>query len=160
MYRFKADLDIIGINPVVAIPDRILKGVFKQANKDKGPIPVRGSVNGQPFKQTLVKFKGEWRFYVNTFMLKDSPDRIGEQIKIEIEFDPIERTIDPHPMLVLALQKNATARSSFENLPPSRKKEILRYIASLKSTKSVEQNIKRILDFLTGKGRFVGRDKP
>ncbi|PWT72252.1 MAG: hypothetical protein C5B59_16235 [Bacteroidetes bacterium] len=156
MYQFKATLDIIGINPFVSIPERILTGIFKQAAKNKGPIPICGTVNGHPFKQTLVKYGGNWRLYINTTMLKNSPNRIGEQIKIAVEFDPRDRTISPHPLLIEALSKNQDAKAAFEKLSPSRQKEIVRYIASLKSAKSVEKNIARAIDFLRGKGRFVG----
>jgi len=40
------------------------------------------------------------------------------------------------------------------------KKEIVRYIAHLKKEESVDKNIKKALLFLTGKERFIGRDKP
>jgi len=160
MNKFKADIKIIGINPFVFVPDRILKKIFKQAGKDKGPIPIRGTINGQPFKQTLVKYRGDWRLYINTTMLKNSPKRIGETIAIEVQFDPISRNIKPHPKLVLAFKENKDAKKIFDNLPPSRQHEIIRYISFLKTEESVIRNITRAIDHLVGKDRFVGRDKP
>jgi hypothetical protein len=77
IHKFQATIDIIGINPFVFIPENILKDIFKQAGKEKGPIPVKGTINAKPYKQTLVKFKGYWRLYINTTMLKNSPNRIG-----------------------------------------------------------------------------------
>jgi hypothetical protein len=59
--KFSAHLDIIGINPFVLLPDKILAFIFKQAGRDKGPIRVRGSVNGEPYRQTLVRHKGVWQ---------------------------------------------------------------------------------------------------
>ena len=160
MNKFKADIEIIGINPFVFVPDRILKNIFKQADKDKGPIPIRGTINGQPFKQTLVKYRGDWRLYINTTMLKNSPKRIGETVAIEVEFDPVSRNIKPHPKLILAFKQNKEAKKIFDNFPPSRQNEIIRYISSLKTEESVIRNIKRAIDHLVGKDRFVGRDKP
>lgn len=160
MNKFKADIEIIGINPFVFVPDRILKNIFKQADKDKGPIPIRGAINAQPFKQTLVKYRGDWRLYINTAMLKNSPKRIGETVTIEVEFDPISRTIKPHPKLVLAFKENKEAKKKFDNLPPSRQNEIVRYISFLKTEESVIRNIKKAIDHLVGKDRFVGRNKP
>ena len=89
MLKLKTELKIIGINPFVFLPDKILKSIFKQAGKDKGPIPVCGTINKNPFRQTLVKYSGDWRLYINTTMLKNSPKRIGEKVSIEIEFDPV-----------------------------------------------------------------------
>lgn len=160
MDQFKALIDIIGINPFVFVPESILANIFKQAGKDKGHIPVCGSVNGNPYMQTLVKYKGAWRLYINTNMLKNSPKRIGEEIDITIAFDPQDRTLTPHPKWVAALAKNKKAKTVFDQLSPSKQKEIIRYLAQLKSEESIKQNIEKALGFLMGKNRFLGRDKP
>jgi len=160
MDKFNSKLEIIVGNPFVFIPLKILKNIFQQANKDKGPIPVRGTINGKNYKQTLVKYSGDWRLYINMNMLKNSPKRIGETIDAEIEFDPSDRTIEPHPKLIKALADNKKANDVFKKLSPSRQKEIIRYISHLKTEKSVEKNVIRAINFLLGKDRFVGRDKP
>jgi hypothetical protein len=160
MNKFRADIEIIGVNPFVFVPDRVLKNIFKQGGKDKGPIPIRGTINGDPFKQTLVKYRGAWRLYINTTMLKNSPKRIGETVVIEVEFDPISRKIEPHPKLVFAFKENKEAKKIFDSLPPSRQNEIVRYISFLKTEESVIRNVKKAIDHLVGKDRFVGRDKP
>lgn len=160
MNSFEAVIDIIGINPFVFVPKRILQQVFKEAGKDKGPIPIEGTVNGKAFKQTLVKYRGDWRLYINTAMLNNSPKRIGERITITLSFDPVERTIVPHPKLLKALRSNAQARNVFEGLPASRQKEIVRYISFLKTEESIDKNVNKAIDFLLGNGKFVGRDRP
>ena len=158
MNRFKATLEIIGVNPFVFVPEKILNKIFKDANRDKQPIPVCGSIKGKSYKQTLVKFKGEWRLYINTTMVKDSPKKIGEEFEITIQFDPIDRTLSPHPKLLTALKKNKVAYKAFNDLSPSRQKEIIRYISNLKTEKSISDNIEKAIGFLNGKNRFVGRD--
>jgi hypothetical protein len=160
MHKFKSELKIIGINPFVFVPDKILKSLFTEAGKDKGPIPVRGTINDHPYKQTLVKYSGAWRLYINTTMLKNSPRRVGETILIKIEFDPVSRKIVPHPKLLKALKENKDAKKVFDKLPPSRQNEIIRYISNLKTETSVIRNINRAIDFLKGKGNFAGRAKP
>jgi hypothetical protein len=160
MYSFKATIDIIGINPFVFVPEKILQAIFKDAGKEKGHIPIHGSINGEPYKQTLVKYSGHWRLYINTTMLKDSPKRIGEKIKVTVAFDARDRSIAMHAKLVKALKANKPAQKVLEQLPPSRQKEIIRYIASLKTEASVDRNVQRAIDFLLGNGSFVGRDKP
>lgn len=160
MHKFKAALEIIGINPFVPVPDKLLKKLFRQAGRDKGAIPIRGTINGEKYTQTLVKFRGKWRLYVNTGMLKNSPLRIGETLEIEVAFDPSDRTIEPHPRLLKALNENPEAKRLFDGLPASRRKEIVKYISFLKTEKSIEKNVDRAMKFLLGKGRFIGRDKP
>jgi hypothetical protein len=157
-FAFEAQIEMIGINPFVFIPDTILQGLFAKAGKNKGPIPVRGTVNGDPFTQTLVKYAGAWRLYINTIMLKDSPKRVGEMINITISYDPVPRIIAMHPKLESALKKSKPAKKVFESLPPSRQKEIIRYISYLKSAAAVDRNVSRAIDFLLGKGGFAGRN--
>jgi hypothetical protein len=160
MTRFKAEIKIIGINPFVFVPDKILKAIFKQARKEKGHIPITGTINGKPYQQTLVKYGGEWRLYINTTMLKNSPKRIGEILELTASFDPVTREHQPPAAWVSALNANADAKKIFEQLPPSRRKEIVRYLANLKTEESRSRNIVRAINFLRGIERFVGRDKP
>jgi len=84
MKKFSAIIEIIGANPFVFLPERVLAAVLQKAGKDKGPIRVRGTINGDHYRQTLLRYKGAWRLYINGFMLKNSPKRIGEKIVIEI----------------------------------------------------------------------------
>jgi hypothetical protein len=160
MHRFKATLDIIGVNPFVYVPEQILEHIFAQAGKNKGHIPVCVEIDKSKHKQTLVKYSGDWRLYINTMILKNSPKRVGEIIDIAIEFDPADRSIKPHPEFLKALDQNREAKHVFENLSASRQKEIIRYISFLKSADSVTKNVQKAIGFLTGKNRFVGRDRP
>jgi len=123
MQKFKATLEIIGINPFVFVPQQILNVIFMQAKRNKGPIPVCGAINGKKYKQTLVKYSGEWRLYINTTMLPNSPKKISENIEVAIQFDTKVRTVIPHPKLVTALKKHKDAKKIFDNLPrPGQKK--------------------------------------
>jgi hypothetical protein len=160
MNFFSAEIFIIGVNPYVLPPEKILKQLFKQAQKDKGPVPVRGTLNGHKYKQTLVKYSGKWRLYLNTPMRKAAAIDVGDIARVKIEFDPSERTLTMHPKLKIALQKNKTALQVFTAQSPSRQKEIIRYINFLKTEESVDRNVKRAIAFLVGKERFVGRNKP
>jgi len=72
MQRFKAKLELIGINPFVFVPEEILSEIFQEAKKDKGHLPICGTVNDKKYLQTLVKYSGEWRLYMNTTMLSNS----------------------------------------------------------------------------------------
>lgn len=160
MKPFKAKIEIIGVNPFVFIPDGVLENLFKQAQKNKGPIPVNGTINGHPFIQTLVKFQDEWRLYINGPMLKISNTQLGDLIELTLAYDTTDRTIAMHPKLKDALSKNKEASTIFQSLRPSLQKEIVRYISFLKTEESIDKNVTRAIQFLLGKERFIGRDKP
>ncbi len=160
MHTFKANIEIIGINPFVFLPPAVLLAVCKAAKKEKGPVPVKGFINGAAFIQTLVKYSGHWRLYINGPMLKNSGTKLGDTVTIKIAFDPADRTESFHPKLKAALTANKTAHATFKKMPPSRQKEIKRYINHLKTELSVQQNIAKVMEHLLGNARFAGRDKP
>lgn len=160
MFSFEAKLEIIGVNPFVYLPDDILKGIFKVAGREIGFIPVKGTINALPYTQTLVKYSGEWRLYINMIMLKNSPKRIGEIITVTIDYDDADRIIPIHPKFQLALSQNPKAKEVFESLSPSRSQEIVRYLSRLKNEAVLDKNIQRAINFLLSKERFIGRDRP
>ncbi|MCD0478387.1 YdeI/OmpD-associated family protein [Chryseobacterium sp. LC2016-29] len=155
--QFTAKLEIIGINPFVFLPNEILNEIFEASGKDKSPIPVKGTVNNKEFRQNLMKYLGEWRLYINLTMLKDSPKRIGEMIEVFVEFDNVERIITMHPNLEKAIKENPVALQNFQNLIPSRKSELIRYINNLKNEASIQRNIEKIIRHLTGETDFFGK---
>lgn len=155
---FKAEIKIIGINPFVFIPVKTLEYIFKQAGKNKGQLPVIMKIDGHEFKQTLVKYAGDWRLYLNTPMRKAAKKDIGDNAIFEIEFDAEERLIEMNPKLEQALAGNKKAKDIFDSLAPYLQKEIVRYIGNLKTDESVEKNIKKAIGFLLGEERFIGRD--
>jgi hypothetical protein len=160
MYKFIAEIQIIGVNPFVFVPDEILSQIFEKAGKNKGHIPICGTINDKPYKQTLVRYSGDWRLYINTSMLKNSPKRIGESIQITIQVDTESREIKAPEKFIEALNSNPEAKKVFGHLSASGKLEIVRYLAALKTEDALHRNITRAILFLSGKGRFIGRDKP
>ncbi|MBB4805710.1 hypothetical protein HNP38_000982 [Chryseobacterium defluvii] len=155
--HFIAKLEIIGINPFVFVPEEILDTIFSASGKNKSPIPVRGTVNGKEFRQNLMKYLGEWRLYINLTMLKDSPKRIGETIEVSVEYDDTDRSIPIHPKLEQAIRESPVAQKNFENLIPSRRHELIRYINHLKTEESIQRNVDKILRYLNGETDFFGK---
>ena len=148
MAAFTARIKKLGINPVVDPPEAVLVEIFRQAGRTKGPIPVRGTMNGAEFIQTLVKYKGSWRLYLNARMLKESDTKVGDTVSIEVAFDPRPREVTVPKSLEDALRSDQEARAAFERLSPSRRKEINRYIGSLKTDESVDRNVAKIIRHL------------
>ncbi len=160
MQTFTAEIFIIGVNPYVTLPAALLQTVMKAAEKERGPIPVRLRINQKASTQTLVKYAGEWRLYLNGPMRKAAGKDVGDDVTIAIEYDAAERATPLHPKLNEALKKNKEAKEKFESLPPSRKKEIARYINNLKSEEAVDRNVERAVEFILGKQGFIGRSQP
>ena len=147
---FAAIIHKIGINPYVSVPEEVLSALFKQAKKSKGPIPVRGTIHGKPFLQTLVKYQGAWRLYINGEMRRAAGVDVGDRATLKVEYDPIPR-IEAIPLKFReALSNHKAAKSAFERLPASRQKEMLRYLNSMKTETSLQRNIEKIIRHLAG----------
>ena len=157
MLKFTARLEIIGINPFVFLPAEVLEKVFQGSGKAKGFIPVTGEVNAKTFKQTLLRYKGYWRLYINMEMLPNSPKRIGEQIDVSIRFDPQERVIATDPALIKALSNSPEAKK-FSIVSIRRRGKKLSGIFYL--LRRLRRDAEIAIGFLLGKNRFIGRDKP
>ena len=160
LIKFRAKIEIIGVNPFVFLPERVLYKVFMQAGKSKGKIPVRMKIDGHEFTQTLIKWSGAWRLYLNTPMRKAAKKDVGDVANFEIAYDPLERIVPMHPEFEKALLENKEAKKVFEGLRPSLQLEINRYLSYLKTEASVDRNVTKAIQFLLGNGRFVARDKP
>jgi antitoxin (DNA-binding transcriptional repressor) of toxin-antitoxin stability system len=150
MYTFSAQVRKIDINPYVQVPDETLLKLQKDARKEKGPIPVKGTLQGKPFLANVVRYRGMWRLYLNTDMRRAANADIGDQVTVAVQYDAIPRTVPVPRKFTLALSKNKRAKEAFEKLAPSRQKEILRYLKSLKQPQSLERNIEKIIGFLKG----------
>ncbi|MCH5717108.1 YdeI/OmpD-associated family protein [Niabella hibiscisoli] len=94
-------------------------------------------------------------------MLANSPQRIGEKLKVTIACNhatPPE--IKVPEVFEQALKKDKEAKVVYEQLAPYLRKEINRYLSGLKTQESISKNTIRAINFLKGKERFIGRDKP
>jgi hypothetical protein len=148
MSRFKALIQIIGINPYVAVPASI-----GRAFQMKGFIPVKIKVNGHPFLANLVPVGGNrHRLYLHGVMRKKAKADVGDKVVIEVAHDPKPRVEPMSPHLAEVLKVNGLAYQNWKYLSPSRKKELNRYLNRLKSDEAVRRTLSRIVKYLAGKG--------
>lgn len=150
MHTFSAKVDKIDINPYVQVPDDILLKLQQDARKEKGPIPVKGTLQGEPFLANVVRYRGMWRLYLNTPMRQAANVDVGDQVTIGLQFDSTPRKVPAPRKFTLALSKNKQAKEAFQKLAPSRQKEILRYLNGLKQPETLERNIEKVIQYLQG----------
>lgn len=159
MQKYSAKINIVNGNPYVEVPQKVLETIFKAFGKDKGQIPVRGKIDGADFTQTLVRYEGDWKLYVNMIMMKaagiefkmrEMPKLVGKEVTIEVEYDPVSRELPLNKDLKKALDKDSKAKNAYDELAPYRKHEINRYLSFLKTQEKTDLNIFRILQHLRG----------
>jgi hypothetical protein len=113
--HFSSNIKIIGINPCVDVPEDIIRYLLSSMGRKNGPIPVKGVINGIDFLQTIVKFKGAWRLYVNTQLRRDTGLKVGDYVDVILEFDPDPRIVPMPKELDDALSRNKEAGIAFIN---------------------------------------------
>src|SRR6266571_495110 len=129
------------------------------------PLPVLVRINGKPAVPWRINMmpigNGSFYLYLRGDVRKASGTKVGDRVRVEVGFDARYRNGPQHPVpsgFKAALQKNPEAMKNWEALIPSRKKEILRYFARLKSPKARARNLERALHVLSGRnGRFMAR---
>jgi hypothetical protein len=149
-HRFDARIRLIGINPYVRVPAAIVQALLRAAGKIAGPLPVQGTLQGAAFSANVVRYSGLWRLYLNLTMRRAAKAEVGDDVAVELRFDPTPRHLPVPRTFALALSSDAHAKAAFARLPPSRQKEILRYLGQLKRADTLARNIGKTLRFLHG----------
>jgi hypothetical protein len=73
---------------------------------------------------------------------------IDEEIEVTIRPDTEERIVEVPPALAEALDADPAVRAAFENLPPSKRKEMARQIADAKTDETRTRRLGKIIDAL------------
>ena len=146
--RFPATVHKLGINPCVDVPEPVVTQLLRAARRTSGPVPVRGTINKTPIVATVVKFQGDWQLYLNIEMRRASGVDVGDTVAVALRFDPVPRLLPIPAPLRQALGKNKRAKTTWDGLAPSHRREYLLYLNSLKTTESLERNVKKVIRLL------------
>ncbi|WP_439567159.1 YdeI/OmpD-associated family protein [Sphingopyxis sp.] len=161
--KFKAKIERKGINPYVRVSaaraQRIKAGWKK-------PLPVLVRVNEKPVDGAPVNMMpagdGGFFLYLDSRVRAASETEVGDLVDVWIVFDRSYRPGPQHPMpfeFASRLDSNPRAKMCWDGLTPSLQKEILRYLASLKSDAARQRNLERAIEVLSGaKARFLARE--
>jgi hypothetical protein len=160
--RLAATIALRGINPYVLVSApraRRLKPNWRR------PLPVTLRIAKLPQQQWHTNLMpagdGSFYLYLHEHVRRAAAAGIGDRITVELQFNTAYRGGPAHPVpksFQRALRAAPEALQNWRHLSPSRKKEILRYFASLKSEAAQARNLDRALRVLSGqRGRFMAR---
>jgi Bacteriocin-protection, YdeI or OmpD-Associated/Domain of unknown function (DUF1905) len=160
--RFRGPIEIRGINPFVLVSAQQAARLKPDWRK---PMPVSIQVNAKPDVPWRINMMpagdGSFFLYLHERVRKASTTGVGDIVTVTIAFDDGYKggPLDPMPgWFDNALKLNPSARRGWNKLPPSRQKEILRYLVRLKSAEAQQRNMRSALGVLAGgKARFMGR---
>ena len=91
-------------------------------------VPVRGTINGFPYRSSLMPMDGCHRMVVNREIREGAGVRAGDTVRVVMERDDAPRTVTLPSPLKKELAKNKTAQANWEKLAFTHKKEMARSI--------------------------------
>ena len=108
----------------------------------RGRVPVRGTINGYPFRSSIFRMGGDCHFMVvNKSMREGAKVKAGDTISVLMERDEEPRVIIPPKDLARALKTNKDAKAAWEKLSYTHQKE---YAQAIEEAKKPETRARRI----------------
>jgi hypothetical protein len=104
---------------------------------------------------------GTFYLYLHGDVRRASGKDVGDTVEVDVSFDD---GYEGGPAQLpewfgQPLEHDEAALAAWQALPPSRQKEIVRYLLALKSDEARERNLAKVMAMLEGTpGRWMGRD--
>jgi Bacteriocin-protection, YdeI or OmpD-Associated/Domain of unknown function (DUF1905) len=129
-------------------------GVFFEVPLDvpavfgKARAPVRGTINGHPFRSTVAVYGGRSYLPVKKALRVAAGVAAGDAVVIELEADAQPRTVDPPPDLAAALAADPEAGAAFAGLSFTHQREYAEWVAEAKREATRRRRITQAVEML------------
>ena len=131
---------------LVEVPPKVI-----EALGGKGRIPVTASLNGVPYRGSIVRMGGDAVLGVQKAIMAEAGVSVGDTLRIEVSNDDVPRVVELPDELAKALRANRTARRVFEGLSYSHRREYARSVAEAKRPETRVRRAERAIEQLLAK---------
>ena len=115
----------------------------------RGRVPVRGTLNGAPFRAALFRMGGDCHFMVVNRRLREAAGVTGgENVPVRMERDDAPRTITPPPDFSRALKASKEARATWDRLSYTHQREHVEHIEGAKKSDTRQRRIEKSIQQL------------
>jgi len=114
----------------------------------RGRVPVRGTVNGAPFRSSLFNMGGGYFFVVNRRMREAAGVRGGETVPVTVERDTEPRVINPPADFARALKADKGAQATWDKLSYTHRREHVEHIEDAKKPETRQRRIEKSVSLL------------
>lgn len=122
----------------------------------KARVPVRGTINGFPFRSSLMPMGGCHFMVVNRTIRDGANVKAGDIVDVVMQRDQEERTIDTPVELEKELKKSKAARERWEKLGFTHKKEMTVSIREAKQEETKKRRLTKIMNVLKTGAKWTG----
>jgi hypothetical protein len=111
-------------------------------------VPVRGTVNGFPFRGSLFPMGGRHIMVVNRHLRAGARVKGGDTVSVVMERDTEPRVITPPPDLSRALKADKEARAMWDKLSFTHQREHVEHIEGAKRPETRQRRIEKSIQLL------------
>ena len=122
----------------------------------KARVPVRGTINGFPFRSSLMPMGGCHFMVVNRTIRDGANVKAGDIVDVVMQRDQEERTIDTPVEVEKELKKSKAARERWEKLGFTHKKEMTVSIREAKQEETKKRRLTKIMNVLKTGAKWTG----
>ena len=129
-------------------------GVFFEVPLDvpatfgKARAPVRGTINGHPFRSTVAVYGGRYYLPVRRSLREAAGVAAGDAVVVELEPDDQPRTVDPPADLAGALAADPEAKAAFDGLSFTHQREYAEWVAEAKRADTRRRRVEQATQML------------
>jgi hypothetical protein len=110
--------------------------------------PVRGTVNGVPFRSRLMVYGGVTVLGLRNEQRREAGISDGDPVDVEIERDDAPREVELPPELASALSSDPPAAEAYESLSFTHRREYAEWIAQAKREETRTRRVAKALEML------------
>ena len=114
----------------------------------KGRVPVKGTINGFPFRSSLMNMGEGHMMVVNAELRAGAKCKAGDTVSVVMELDEDKRTVEVPAHLKRMIDRDAKAKEFWSKLSFTHQKEYVREIEGAKRPDTRERRIAAMMDAL------------
>jgi hypothetical protein len=111
-------------------------------------FPVRATINGYSWRTTVTRIRGEFLLGLSREVREGAGVEAGDCVEVDIELDLTPREVEVPAALADALATSSTARSAFDALDDTHRKEYARWISEAKREDTRQRRVENALAML------------
>ncbi len=147
--RFSTTLAARGPAAAVILDDEQVAAVGEGAKR----FPVRATVNGYTWRTTVTRMRGEFLLGLNREVREGVGADAGDTVEVAVELDTAPREVEVPDALAAPFAADPAAKSAFESLSYTHRKEYARWVQEAKREETRERRVAETLERLrAGKG--------
>jgi bacteriocin resistance YdeI/OmpD-like protein/uncharacterized protein DUF1905 len=119
-------------------------------------VPIRGTINGFPFRSSLMPCGTLRMMPVNKFLCQGVGVMPGDTVDVVMERDEEARTVEAPPELKKELAKSKKALERWEKLAFTHKKEMAISICDAKQEETKKRRLAKVMQVLKTGAKWTG----